>query len=180
MLLKKSSKYDRQITGKCGSTVTVDVYAVLTAFDVTCPATAHAVKKLLMPGARGHKDRVTDLNEAAWAIERAIEMVVPVEVTGTTETVVRAGEEGQHLVSAVGSGEGSGVIYGQDGSGLTKWVRGHRVDCIVNQNEGFPVPLTPGKMMAVQVRKPGQAARFDLYRSTGLEWVPFTPVAAAL
>ena len=52
----------------------VDVYAVLLAFDVTCPAIQHAVKKLLCSGRRGHKDKLTDLREAATAIQRAIEL----------------------------------------------------------------------------------------------------------
>lgn len=52
----------------------IDVYDVLTMFDVTCPATAHAVKKLLCAGSRGHKDRAKDLNEARDSISRAIEL----------------------------------------------------------------------------------------------------------
>lgn len=54
--------------------VPIDVYQVLVAFGVTCPATGHAVKKLLMAGKRGHKDRVTDLQEAAEAVGRAVEL----------------------------------------------------------------------------------------------------------
>lgn len=63
------SKYHKRIR-----TETVDVYDVLTAYGVTCPAVAHAVKKLLMPGQRGAKDRLQDLNEAKQSIERAIEL----------------------------------------------------------------------------------------------------------
>lgn len=51
-----------------------DVYDVLAAFNVTCPAVAHAVKKLLCAGQRGHKDRLTDLQEAAVALTRAVEL----------------------------------------------------------------------------------------------------------
>ncbi len=51
-----------------------DVYDVLRAFEVNCPATAHAAKKLLCAGIRGHKSRRQDLIEARIAIERAIEM----------------------------------------------------------------------------------------------------------
>lgn len=65
------SKYTRTIKG-----VEVDVYDVLVAFGVTCPATAHAVKKCLMPGARGHKDEVQDLAEASQALGRAVELAV--------------------------------------------------------------------------------------------------------
>ena len=53
-------------------TETVDVYDVLIAFGVTCPATQHAIKKLLMPGQRGAKTLVQDLEEAKQSIERAI------------------------------------------------------------------------------------------------------------
>jgi len=52
----------------------VDVYAVLEAFGVTCPAVAHAVKKLLCPGTRGGKDTKQDIQEARDAIDRALEI----------------------------------------------------------------------------------------------------------
>lgn len=52
----------------------VDVYAVLDAFEVTCPARQHAIKKLLCAGLRGKADERQDLNEAADALARAIEM----------------------------------------------------------------------------------------------------------
>lgn len=63
------NKYARTIHG-----VEVDVYDVLVAWNVTCPATQHAIKKLLMPGQRGNKDKIQDLQEAKQAIERAIEL----------------------------------------------------------------------------------------------------------
>jgi len=52
-----------------------DVYDVLWSFKVTNPATAHAIKKLLKPGQRGHKDEITDLTEASQSIVRAIELI---------------------------------------------------------------------------------------------------------
>lgn len=64
------NKYQRECKG-----VVIDVYDVLTAFDVTCPATAHAIKKLLVPGKRGYKDTEQDLNEAILSIQRAIELL---------------------------------------------------------------------------------------------------------
>lgn len=51
---------------------TMDVYDVLVAFNVTNPALQHAIKKMLMPGKRGHKDVVDDLSEASISIDRAI------------------------------------------------------------------------------------------------------------
>ena len=52
----------------------IDVYDLLTIFEVTNPAIAHAVKKLLLFGQRGSKDAITDLKEAIQAIERGIEL----------------------------------------------------------------------------------------------------------
>lgn len=68
-MAKLESKYSKRI----GKEV-VDVYDVLMAFNVTNPATQHAIKKLLMPGNRGHKDKITDLKEAHQSIARAIEL----------------------------------------------------------------------------------------------------------
>lgn len=51
-----------------------DVYAVLAAFDVTCPGSQHAIKKLLCSGIRGKGNRLQDLKEARDAIDRAIQM----------------------------------------------------------------------------------------------------------
>lgn len=54
--------------------VVVDVYEVLRAFEVTCPATAHAVKKQLCPGKRGKGSRWMDLTEAVQSGERAVQL----------------------------------------------------------------------------------------------------------
>ncbi|QGF20964.1 terminase large subunit [Pectobacterium phage MA13] len=64
--VKPKSKYDRDMKG-----VTVDVYDVLKAFGVTCPALQHAAKKVLCAGLRGHKDTAKDIREAIEALERA-------------------------------------------------------------------------------------------------------------
>jgi hypothetical protein len=53
----------------------IDVYSVLLTFDVRCPATQHAIKKLLLPGARGKGNIRQDLSEARDAITRAIELL---------------------------------------------------------------------------------------------------------
>ena len=68
-MAKLESKYSKRI----GKEI-VDVYDVLMAFNVTNPATQHAIKKLLMPGNRGHNDKLTDLKEAYQSIARAIEL----------------------------------------------------------------------------------------------------------
>lgn len=69
-----NNKYEREISDRQGNNAIVDVYDVLKAFNVTCPATQHAVKKLLCSGIRGHKDLATDLVEAKESIARAIEL----------------------------------------------------------------------------------------------------------
>jgi hypothetical protein len=74
------SKYTREITQTLadedqGFTISVDVYDVLRAFNVTDPAIQHAVKKLLCTGIRGHKDTKQDLEEAIQSIERALDVV---------------------------------------------------------------------------------------------------------
>lgn len=66
---QKPSKYQRIIRG-----IKLDIYDLLVAWRVTCPATQHAIKKLMMPGERGAKDRLTDLQEARDSINRAIEL----------------------------------------------------------------------------------------------------------
>lgn len=64
-----ANRYARTING-----ATVDVYDILRAFNVTCPATQHAIKKLLLPGQRGGKSVTQDLREALASVQRAIEM----------------------------------------------------------------------------------------------------------
>ena len=74
------SKYTREITQTLadedqGYSISVDVYDVLRAFNVTDPAIQHAIKKLLCTGIRGHKDSRQDLEEAIQSIERALDVV---------------------------------------------------------------------------------------------------------
>ena len=76
----RGSKYHRTITQTIagethGCSVVVDVYDVLRAFGVTCPATQHAVKKLLCAGLRGAKSAEQDISEAANSCRRAIELL---------------------------------------------------------------------------------------------------------
>jgi hypothetical protein len=71
------SKYDRTIIG-IGTdgkpvAVTVDVYRVLDAFQVTDPALQHLVKKALCAGLRGHKDRAQDLRDIVISAEKALD-----------------------------------------------------------------------------------------------------------
>lgn len=69
---ESGSKYLRKIQGAIKGSI--DVYAVLKTFDVTCPARQHAVKKLLCSGLRGKGDLLQDLKEARDAISRAIQL----------------------------------------------------------------------------------------------------------
>jgi hypothetical protein len=69
-------KYLRTIADATDATKSaqVDVYAVLVAFEVACPARAHAVKKLLCAGGRGKGDELADLVGAKASVSRAIEI----------------------------------------------------------------------------------------------------------
>jgi hypothetical protein len=76
----RGSKYHRTITqtlpgDTCGCSVTIDVYDVLEAFRVRCPALQHAIKKLLCAGMRGSKSAEQDISEAANSCRRAIELL---------------------------------------------------------------------------------------------------------
>lgn len=62
-------KYNRSCKG-----VTIDVYDVLQAFNVTNPALQHLVKKALAVGQRGHKDKMEDLRDILASAQRAIEL----------------------------------------------------------------------------------------------------------
>lgn len=64
------SKYHREI--KPG--VFVDVYDVLAAWEVKNPALQHLIKKALMPGERGHKPLIMDMNEIVMSAKRAREL----------------------------------------------------------------------------------------------------------
>ena len=70
----KPNKYRKKLPARVVEQGEMDVYDVLVTFRVTCPAVQHAVKKLLCPGERGHKDRATDLREALVSIERAVQL----------------------------------------------------------------------------------------------------------
>lgn len=63
------SKYNRPCKG-----ITIDVYDVLKAFNVTCPALQHLIKKALAVGQRGHKDASEDLKDILASAKRAIEL----------------------------------------------------------------------------------------------------------
>lgn len=52
----------------------VDVYRVLSLFEVTDPCIQHAIKKLLVAGNRGHKNLEKDVQEAIVSLERWKEM----------------------------------------------------------------------------------------------------------
>lgn len=71
---KTGNKYHRRIfaVDSLEQSQTVDVYNVLDAFNVECPARQHAIKKLLCAGLRGKGDSLQDLREALEATERAV------------------------------------------------------------------------------------------------------------
>ena len=68
------NRYQKEFISIDGKVFYADVYSVLVAFGVKCPAIQHAVKKLLMPGQRGLKSEVSDLYEANKSVVRAVDM----------------------------------------------------------------------------------------------------------
>lgn len=68
------SKYNRTIRNAKGEAIEVDVYDVLKAFDVKCPALQHLAKKALCAGLRGHKSREQDLLDIQASAKRAVEL----------------------------------------------------------------------------------------------------------
>lgn len=73
------NKYQREIRPG----VIVDVYDVLKAWNVTCPALQHLIKKALQPGARGHKTAAEDLDDIVASAIRARDL----QVVGTSANV---------------------------------------------------------------------------------------------
>ena len=72
---KYVKKISQSLHENGSNAIEIDVYDVLTAFNVTCPAIQHAVKKLLCPGQRGTKDAMQDLCEAKFSVHRAIQLL---------------------------------------------------------------------------------------------------------
>lgn len=70
------NKYHRHIYSCLneGEDVIVDVYQVLEAFDVRCPARQHAIKKLLCAGLRNKGSELQDITEAKDALNQAIHL----------------------------------------------------------------------------------------------------------
>lgn len=70
------SKYIRTIreVGNGPETLQIDVYCVIDAYAVTCPARQHALKKLLCAGLRDKSSQLKDLRELMDAMWRAIEL----------------------------------------------------------------------------------------------------------
>ena len=69
---KPANKYLREIKPN----VSVDVYDVLKAWEVSNPALQHLIKKALQAGNRGHKDLETDMQDIIDSAIRAKELEV--------------------------------------------------------------------------------------------------------
>lgn len=80
---KKHAHYFR----KTKYLTSVDVYRVCDLFGVvdTSGAIHHAIKKLLLPGCRGAKSSLKDLQEARDSIQRKIDLVVEDELIKLVE-----------------------------------------------------------------------------------------------
>jgi len=54
--------------------IKLDPYRILDIYKITCPAQQHAIKKLLVTGGRGYKDRQTDIQNAIDTLNRLLEL----------------------------------------------------------------------------------------------------------
>lgn len=68
-----------------GEPIKVDVYCVTVAFDVTCPALAHALKKILACGQRDKGSKLDDIRGVFEAMWRALELQKQREKAGAGE-----------------------------------------------------------------------------------------------
>ncbi len=70
------AKYLRTIASadEQGPSIKVDVYCVIEAFGVTCPALQHALKKILACGQRSKGGKIDDIHGVFDAMWRALEL----------------------------------------------------------------------------------------------------------
>lgn len=68
---KKFSRYFRDVS----MYQEIDVYRVLSLFQVTSQPIGHAIKKLLAPGRRGGKTYRQDIEEAVASLQRELDML---------------------------------------------------------------------------------------------------------
>ena len=68
---KDGNKYHREIIGFCGTKVEVDIYRVLDAYKTGSASLDHAAKKVLCAGVRGHKNFITDIDNAIESLQEA-------------------------------------------------------------------------------------------------------------
>ena len=52
----------------------LDIYRILSLYNVTDPCLQHSIKKLLCAGKRGLKNQIQDINEAILSLKRFLEM----------------------------------------------------------------------------------------------------------
>jgi len=53
----------------------IDVYRIIDLYELHDPCFQHALKKILVPGARGHKDLTNDINDIIDTMQRKLEMI---------------------------------------------------------------------------------------------------------
>jgi len=53
----------------------IDVYRIIDLYELNDPCFQHALKKILVPGQRGHKDLTKDINDIIDTMQRKLEML---------------------------------------------------------------------------------------------------------
>ena len=68
--------------GNTRKPISIDVYSVIEAYRITCPARQHALKKLLAAGERDKGSQLEDLQGVIDSMHRAVELQKQREIDG--------------------------------------------------------------------------------------------------
>lgn len=74
MEAKQKNKYTITVTNAQGESITCDMYDLIKALKITNPALQHLFKKVGFTGMRGHKDKMTDMQDIIDSAVRAKEL----------------------------------------------------------------------------------------------------------
>ena len=74
MKSKQKNKYTITVTNAQGESIDCDIYDLIKALGITNPALQHLFKKVGFAGKRGHKDKMTDMQDIIDSAVRAKEL----------------------------------------------------------------------------------------------------------
>lgn len=136
---------------------TIDVYRVLSLYEVHNPCVQHAVKKLLCAGARGAKDHEKDLREAMDSIARALQMLAEDSAEKEVAPKPNPKDRAQHLLHKWAAST-CDIIYHVH--------KGTAREVVVTPARSFDDPVT--RMVNVQCCTTGEL--FNVYKEDLYLW----------